>query len=108
MGKPHLLRRRRPDRARHQHRRADHAADRARPEEPSVRRLRRRCPNLGNHRLGNPERQAQRRRALRLPPRYPGAHGPRPSDQPDRRPLALEIRQHLGQSRLIVNPSRPW
>lgn len=64
---------------------------RPRPQEPPLRRLRRRRPALGHSCLPHRHRQAQRRRTLRLPQRRPRAHGKRPSHAPNRRTPPLEL-----------------
>ena len=91
LGRSLPLPRRRPHRTRHQHRRARDPAHRARPQEPSVRRIRWRRRPLGDRLLPHHHRQAQRRRALRLPQGRARAHVQRPSHEPARRPAALEL-----------------
>ena len=91
LGRPLPLPRRRPHRTRQQHGRARHPAHRARPQEPSVRRLRWRRRPLGDRRLAHRHRKAQRRRAVRLSQGRARAHVQRPSDEPARRPAALEL-----------------
>ena len=65
LGGPDALHRRRPHRARQQHRRALHPPDHAQPEKCIVRRLRRRRRALGHHRVTDRDLQTQRRRSAR-------------------------------------------
>ena len=73
-------------------------AHRTRPQEPSVRGLRRRRLTLGHGVLAHHHRQAERHRALCLPQRCAGPHDPRPSHEPARRARALEMGSKTRQS----------
>lgn len=71
--------------------RARHPPRRTWPQEPPVRRPRRRRQALGSHRLASRNRETQRCRAARLALRRSRLHGQWPSRQPARRPPPMEL-----------------
>jgi len=81
---------RRPRRTRLEHGRAHDPADQAWRQEPPLRRLRWRRRKLGCYRLIDPDRQAQRCRAVRLSARCPGTHR-LGHDQSQRPKLAIAL-----------------
>ena len=92
LGRPYPLPRRRPHRDRLQCRRALDPADRARPQEPSLRRLRRRRRALGGHCLAHRNLQDERRRSASLSARRARKDRRTSSDGSHRRAAAVRLR----------------